>query len=73
MEISLKKGKVTGCPSLHSSDFADTFFCKEPDLFRAAKHKLRVVIATAYTPFSVGEKKSASGAELFQPDGNAGT
>lgn len=32
-----------------------------------------MVIAAAYTQFSVGEKKSASGAELFQPDGNAGT
>lgn len=73
MEISLKKEKVASCLSLHSSGFADTFFCEEPDLFRAAKQELRVVITKANTQFSGGEKNPASGAELFQPDGNAGT
>lgn len=51
MEISLKKDKVTGCPYLHNSDFAD-LFCGEPGALSQAKHKLRRVITTACKRFS---------------------
>lgn len=69
MEISLKKGEVTGCPSLHSSDFADAFFCEKPDFFRTAKEDLRASSTATYTH---GEKKSDGGTGPFKLHSNAG-
>lgn len=63
-EISLKNGKVTLCPSLHNSDFADTFLGKSL-IFRQAEQELREVVTAAYTQPRAGRKLCPAGRLCF--------
>lgn len=67
VEIALKKAKVTGCPSLHSSYFADVSLAKTSDFFRNSKAQAESSSHHCLRTIHPGKKMSDSGAELFNP------